>query len=137
MFDYEDTDVTSGLSTETWSASETLIFRPIRQLFFKFAGSYGERKFKNSGDTEKFYRWEAKIDWLIIRWCKFSVDGFQTTVSGKSEKTVDTQISTILELSYGIWSGSIKYEFIDENDEMSDQRRTNHHVLVEFIRVLW
>jgi hypothetical protein len=135
--DYEDADITSGLSTETWRASETLIFRPLRQLYFKFSGYYGNRRFKDSGDTEKFYGWGSKIDWLLTRWCKLGVEGFQNIVSGKSEKTTNTQISTILEMSYGIWSGVIKYEFIDEDDQVSDQRRTNHTVFVEFVRALW
>jgi hypothetical protein len=137
ILDYEDTNVTTGISTETWRAEEILTFRPVRKLFIKFSGYYGERRFQDIGNTEKFYGWATNIDWLITRWCKLGGESYQHTVSGKSEKTVDTRASTILEFSYGIWRGSIRYEFIDENDEVSDQRRTNHHVLVEFIRILW
>jgi hypothetical protein len=136
-FQYEDTNVTTGISTETWRAIETLTFRPARQLFVKLSGYYGNRKFKDTADTEKFYGWSSNIDWLIKRWCKLGVEGFQTVVSGKSEETTNTQISTILEFSYGIWRGKIEYDLIDENDTISDQRRTNHYVLVEFVRALW
>ncbi len=79
----------------------------------------------------------GQVDWVPRSWAKCRVEGFWDSVSGDIEETVDTGVSSTLELSYRIWSAKITYTFVDENDKLNDDRRTNHYVLFQIRRRLW
>ncbi|MFQ5484772.1 MAG: hypothetical protein ACE5DO_05485, partial [Desulfobacterales bacterium] len=134
---YEDETRQSGISTTTWRAEEALTFRPTRRIFFRLSGRIGEREFKETNETEDFTGLSANIDWLPVRWCKLSLEGFQDKVSGETEKTEDTGITAELELSYRIWSFRVFYDYVDEKDDIVDYQRRRQSLLIELVRTLW
>ncbi len=134
---YENARRSFDISTERWLAKETLTFRPMKRLFSRLSGRYGRTRFKESGEQEEFYGVRGQVDWVPRSWAKFRVEGFWDSVSGDIEETVDAGISSTLELSYRIWSAKLTYTFVDENDKLNDDRRTNHYVLFQIRRRLW
>ncbi len=134
---YTDTSKKSGISTRTYTAEETITYRPARSVFLKLSTRYNKRKFKDSNEIEESYSIRPDLDWMVARWCKYSLEGFYGHVSGESEKTIDKGIESGFELSYGIWSGEISYEFVDERDRRDDVRREVHTLYFEIERSLW
>ncbi|MCP3684024.1 MAG: hypothetical protein GY861_15185, partial [bacterium] len=120
-----------------YTAEETITYRPARSVFLKLSTRYNKRKFKDSNKTEESYSIGPNMDWLITRWCKYSLEGFYEHVSGESAKTVDRGIESGFELFYRIWSGKIKYEFVDEEDKRDDVRRRVHTLYFEIERAMW
>ncbi len=134
---YNDTERSSGTSTRRWLAEETLTYRPFRELYFSLSGHYGRTKFKDTGETEKFYGAKSDMDWALASWCHLGADAFRETISGKTQETVDTGFSSTLSLYYRIWSSSLKYEYINEKDEQFGDERTKYSVVFEIARTLW
>lgn len=133
---YEDADLRSGVSTERWFAEENLTFRPAKGLFSLISGRFGETRFTDTDEKEEFYGLEARVDWVPTRWSKLRLEGFWENISGDIEETVNTGVSSTLELYYRIWSGKLTYTFLDEDDQLNDDRRTNHYLLFQIRREL-
>lgn len=134
---YEDIDSTSGISTREWLIREKLTFRPARQIYMQFSGHYGKRRFIEDNKSEELYGVSSSIDWLPRRWCKFSLQILEDHVSGDLVKTTDINSYATLELFYRIWSARIRYEFLDQKDDINDDHRIRNFVKFEIIRTLW
>lgn len=134
---FEDTDKSSGISYTRWLGEETLQFRPGKQFFFSVTGYLGKTRFYELDDTEDVYGIRCRLDWMPHRVCKFWLKGFQERIDGESEKVQNMGLSAALELAYGIWSGSIGFYYIDEDDRLHNDNRTCNSVRVEIARIPW
>ena len=135
-FEFKDSDV-AYVPTTSWSAEETVTIRPFRNVFFSFYGNYGKSKFKDTGEIEKFNSIRANIQMLTSRRSRFRVEGFRNKSLGLSGRTTDSGISLTFEWFYRIWNGKLRYRFLNEKDEISQETRKNHYILFEVKRRLF
>ncbi len=136
-FLYSDIKQDSGMSTTTWRAEEELSFRPAKTMMLRLLGQYGERKFKETNETEKFQSFQTNFDWLPARWCKYDFEVYMKRNKGDLEETIDTKLTSEIHLRYRIWKSKIGYEYLKEDDKIFDQSRTYHKIYFEIIRALW
>ena len=134
-FTYGDTDRSSSISTTRWLASQTFRFRPQARLLADVTGFYGWTDFKDSDQTQKEYGASGRLFWTPAGWCRLSLEGFWTKISGDLQDREDINITGSLELTYRIWRGGIYYRFSDLRNE--DQKQIKNELRVEIIRILW
>jgi len=135
IFSYQKADRTTGNSSEIWRVNEVLTFRPATTLFFKFAGSLSHQEFKDADETQDSYRLWFNIDWIPVIWGKLGLVGSHYNVSGDSEKTEETAITAIFEMSYSIWNGSLRYSYILRKDDIIDETQQINNIIFEIIKV--
>jgi len=136
IFSYENADRTAGNSTEMWQVDEVLTFRPATKLFFKLTGTLGHLEFKKGIDeTQDSYGFGFNIDWIPVIWGKIGLAGSHYVISGDSTKTEDTAITAILEMSYSIWNGSLRYSYLIRKDNIVDETREINNIIFEVIKV--
>jgi hypothetical protein len=131
---YEDIERQSGISTTEFEAEEKLTFSPFRRLFYGLEGHYGERKFKESGNVEDLYSLRVFADYIPFPSSKLRVEGVWTKVSGDSQKVLNTGLRAWFDMSLGLVRGRIKYEYLNEEDEIVGDTRKYHNILFEIVR---
>ncbi|NOX35062.1 MAG: hypothetical protein GXP56_15260 [Deltaproteobacteria bacterium] len=134
---YQDSYKNSGGSNTRWVVEETLSYMPSRRLFSMLSANYGETRFKETSENETFYSIKTQIDYAPARSWKFSIEGFRNSVSGASVDSLDHGVSVSLNLYYGIWSGRIKYMFINEKERTFDESREFNYISFQISRRLW
>jgi len=135
-FEFKDRQ-TTNVPTTSWRAEETVTLRPFKGVFSSLYGSYGTTKFKDTGEIEKFNTIRATIQVRTSRRSKLRVEGFRNKISGAAERITDTGVSSTFEWVYRIWSGSLRYRFLNEEDEIFQETRNNHYILFEIKRALF
>jgi hypothetical protein len=136
IFSYENSDRTAGNSIEMWRVNEVLTFLPATNLFFKLTGTLGHSEFKKSIDEKQdTYGFGFNIDWIPVTWGKLGLAGSHYAVSGDSTKTEDTAITAILEMSYSIWNGSLRYTYLLRKDDIDDVTREINNIIFEIVKV--
>ncbi len=136
-FSYTDMARSSGISSTTWLTSEKITIWPTNNLYLQFNGHEGRRKFKDNYRTEHFYGLTGSLNWLPVRWCRYSLEVFQQDLSGQTEITTSQGMESILELSYRVWGGTIRYRFYNEQDKLHDNQRQIYTIYAEIKRALW
>ncbi|MBA4369307.1 MAG: hypothetical protein C0403_16910 [Desulfobacterium sp.] len=134
---YTDTDRSSGISSTTWLTKERITFWPTSGLFFQVTGHDGRRHFKEENRSENFYGLTCSLNWLPVRWCRYTLETFKRDLSGETESTTSHGVESILELSYRIWGGTIRYQFYNEQDKLHDNQRQVYTIYAEIKRSLW
>ncbi len=137
MISFLDVTRDSGVSSRTYSLAETITHRPARRIFLGITGNLGKREFTDSNQTENFFGVRTKTDILITYWCKYGFEGYMENINSESEKTSNQGITTGFELFYRIWNGSIRFNFVDENDLNNDNTLTRSNIYVEITRTLF
>lgn len=135
-FEFTDRD-TTNVPTTRWRATETISVKPFKKVFFSLSGNYGKTKFKDTGEIDKFYGLSSNIQWFLTRQSRLQIEGFYNKISGITLKTVDTGFSSLLEWYYRIWTLRLRYRFLNEKDEISQEIFRNHYFLFEITRRLY
>ena len=132
---FEDRDQTSGTSSRRWQASQTFRIRPLKRLSFNITGFYGRTKFTDVGQEQDQYGGSSSLVWRPAGWCRFRMEGFYNNISGDVEDQIDANFTSVLELSYRIWRGSVGYYY--DRSGSSDAYRIRHSLRFDVIRILW
>ena len=136
VFEAEDRQTTIMPFTR-WRIEETVTLRPSQKTFLNLSGHYGENKFKDTGDIERFNGIRADFQFMATNWSRFRFEGSRNRISGHGENLVDSGFLTAFEWVYRIWSGGLSYKFLNEEDRVMQQTRTNHYALFEVKRTLF
>lgn len=135
IFSYKNSDRTAGNSIEEWQLDEVLTFRPAANLFCMLTGTVGHSEFKKDVDEKQdIYGFGFNIDWLPLSWGKLGLSGSRYIVSGDSTETEETAFTAIFEMSYLIWTGSLKYSYLLRNDNIIDETREISNIVFEIVR---
>ncbi|MBI5666283.1 MAG: hypothetical protein HZC49_14510 [Nitrospirae bacterium] len=126
--------------TESWKASELLIFRPTDMSYLNFSAGIGAIRFKNleaSHDTERFQNYKASYQLMLSQRQRLVIEQFINMVTGVINKTQETGFSSLYEWSYNIYKGHIKYTAANEKDMTSRENFINHLFMVTITRDLF
>jgi len=135
-FEFEDRQ-TIKIPIKKWRIEETITLRPSKKTFLNLSGNYGENKFKETGDIERFNDIRSNLQLITNNWSKVRFEGFRNKISGPGENSIDSGFLTAFEWAYRIWSGGLSYRFLNEENRVSQQTRKNHYVLFEVKRTLF
>jgi len=136
IFEFEDRKTTTTPS-EKWSIKETIIPGPFQKASMKISGHYGETKFKETGNFESVFGIVEEVQFITTPWSRLRFEGSLEKISGRLRNTIDLGFMTVFEWKYRIWSGEIRYKFLNQEDREVQQTNRNHYVLCEIKRVLF
>jgi hypothetical protein len=121
---------TSDFPSERFRINETISLRPSETIFFVVTGGYTVTKFKDTGETNKFYDVNSSFGWLPTRRTSFSVEGFYKERSGEIVNTTDTGFSSLFKYVFSIWQASVEYRFENSKDLITSEEIKNN--LIQF-----
>jgi hypothetical protein len=135
-FDYLRRDSTE-LPVERTQFTETVVVRPRDRLFVSASGIIGSTRFRKTGDVENFRGLRSRVQAILTRNSRFSLDGFVNETSGSTINTTDGGIDALYEWQYRIYSGKIMYEFSERRDKDAGELLRNNLFLVTVERELF
>jgi hypothetical protein len=121
---------TSDFPSERFRINETISLSPSETTFFAISGGYGVTKFKDTGETNRFYDINSSLGWLPTRRLSLSVEGFHNERTGEIVKTTDTGFSSLFQYVLGIWRVSTEYRFENSKDLITNEEIKNN--LIQF-----
>lgn len=134
---YEDTQTTSGISTNRWRLEESLNFRPSKTTFVGASAHYGETILKEVNARDSFRGYRGDLQWLLSYRSKVRVEGLYAVMEGTSVNMVDKGLGALWEWSYGIWKADASYRFLNQEDRIIGQSRNRHSVFFSIRRTLY
>jgi hypothetical protein len=135
-FEFEDLQ-TTNVPVTRWRVEEAVTLRPSDKTFFNISGNYGENRFKETGDIERFNGIRSDFQFITTSWSRLRFGGSRNKTSGNGKDTVDSGFLAAYEWAYRVWSGGLSYKFLNEEDRASQQSHNNHYVLVEVKKMLF
>jgi hypothetical protein len=136
-FSYEDAVNTSDISYTRWEASQWLRLRYSNWLQGNLRGYYSETNYRSVNDLKKSYGGSTGGYWSPTPWLKFAVEGYLERTNGRLQRSINGGGKLDLEASYRLWSARIGYKYSDQNDQISDYRRSNHILQFQISRTMW
>ena len=114
---------------------QSFAFRVTRSLSFGVSGSYAETDFTEVGSDTRAVGFAGNLRWNIGRWGRFEIDAFSRDIDGDSQKTKSTGLISMWSMRYGDWSGFVRYEDLDESDDLTAQFRDRRLITLHVARV--
>ena len=110
---------------ERFRASESLIFQLTNRFSLGVSASYTDTNFKDEGEGSDTRSVDlgANLRWNLGRWGRFEVRAFSREVDGSSQESRFDGLIGLWGWRYGDWAGSVRYETIDESDDLTLQSR--------------
>lgn len=136
-FSYEDAVNTSDISYTRWEASQWFQLRYSNWLQANLRGYYGETSYRSVDDQKTTYGGTAGGYWSPASWLRFTLEGYLERTSGRLQRSVNGGGKLDMEASYRLWSARIGYKYTDQNDQISDYRRSNHILQFQISRTVW
>lgn len=134
---YEDAVNTSDISYTRWEASQWLRLRHSNWLQGNLRGYYGETSYRSVNDLKKTYGGSTGGYWSPMPWLKLTLEGYLERTSGRLQRSINGGGKLDLEASYRLWSARIGYKYTDQNDQISDYKRSNHILQFQISRTVW
>lgn len=136
-FDFDEITADSGVSTRRWVVEENLTLRPLRSIFWGIRGRYQKTDFTDIDATEDAYGVIINHDWRPRRWLAFELLSSWRKINGTFEDSIDKETDAGIKLSYRIWNLGISYRYVDHEDQISGDRRSERLLFFEIFRKRW
>jgi hypothetical protein len=131
----EDRDSTTT-PLKRFLVRQTLKFRPGRRIQMSVGADYGETELQDTGETTKSTGANATLTWRIgpgmLRARAFGRRNRSSTQRWESKGLISTY-----EWRYGAWYPVIRYEYLDDVNEISDDKRKRHILYFEIKRTFY
>ncbi len=131
--EYEDRNTTRN-ALSRWTLTEILSFRPSPTLSFALSASYSETDFTATGDETQQQDSTAIARWQPYRWSEFSLNAFSRLTRGDVQRTDEIGLVSRLQWRFGLWSGTLSYEFLHQEDLRGNQERDRQKLLFRLTR---
>jgi hypothetical protein len=113
---------------------QAFVFRMSRAMSFGASASYSETDFKDTGSDTQTVGIAGNLRWDMGRWGRFEVEAFSRDIDGESQQIKSSGLISRWSVRYGDWSGFVRYEDIDEMDDLTLQFRDRRLVTVHISR---
>jgi hypothetical protein len=131
----EDRDTTTT-PLKRFLVRQSLKFRPGRRIQMGVGADYGETELQDTGETTKSTGANATLTWRIgpgmLRARAFGRRNRSSTQRWESKGLISTY-----EWRYGAWYPVIRYEYLDDVNEISDDKRKRHILYFEIKRTFY
>lgn len=102
---------------------QSFVFRVTRSFSFGVSASYAETDFRDSGSDSRSRGISGNLRWDLGPWGRFEVNAFSRDIDGESQMTRSNGLISKWSVRYGAWSGFVRFEDLDESDELTIQER--------------
>jgi hypothetical protein len=114
---------------------QAFVFRVSDSLSFGASASYSETDFRDSGSDSRSIGFAGNLRWNLKRWGQFEARAFSRDIDGESQRTKSDGLISKWSVRYGDWSGFVRYEDIDESDDLTIQSRDRRLVTLHVSRI--
>jgi hypothetical protein len=138
-FEYVDI-ASTDLPLESWTATETLVFRPTERIYLSLNASFGKTRFKDvltTADSERFQNYRAIAHMILSRRSRLRLQGSLNKTSGIINRLRNSGFQALYEWAYNIYTAEISYDFYEGKDKTSNETFKNHIFLVKIKRTLF
>ena len=129
----EDRD-TTRTPLERFLVRETLTFRPIRTLSFGFGVEYSELELKDTGEVTEGTGANANLTWNVGPRGQLRVRAFDRRNRSTVQQTKSRGLVSVYDWWFGAWRPSIRYEFLDDINEISGDARERQSIYFQIER---
>jgi hypothetical protein len=130
----EDRDTTVS-PWERFLVQESLAFRPTRNLSYGFGAEYSELELKDTGEVSEGTGVNANLTWNIGPRGQLRVRAFGRRNRSSVQRTESKGLISIYDWWYGAWRPRIRYEFLDDVNELSGDTRKRHIIYFQIERI--
>ena len=121
----EDRDTTLT-PIRSLTISETLAFRLGSKLSLGLGVDYSEYTLKDSGDVAEGIGANANLNWSVGRTGQLRARAYTRRSHSDSIRTNSTGLISVYDWRYGAWRPSLRYEYIDDDNQLSGDTRKRH-----------
>jgi hypothetical protein len=114
---------------------QSFAFRMNRSLSFGVSASYSETDFREIGSDSRSIGFSGNLRWNMGRWGRFEIDAFSRDIDGESQKTRSNGLISMWSIRYGDWSGFVRFEDLDESDDLTIQTRDRRLITIHVSRI--
>jgi len=114
---------------------QAFAFRVSRSLSFGASARYAETDFRDSGSDSRAIGFAGNLRWDMGSWGRLEVNAFSRDIDGESQRTRSEGLISKWSLRYGDWSGFVRYEDINESDDLTIQTRDRRLVTLHVSRI--
>lgn len=114
---------------------QAFAFRVSRSLSFGASARYADTDFRDSGSDSRAIGFAGNLRWDMGSWGRLEVKAFSRDIDGESQRTRSDGLISKWSLRYGDWSGFVRYEDIDESDDLTIQTRDRRLVTLHVSRI--
>ncbi|MDH3980702.1 MAG: hypothetical protein OEU91_09360 [Gammaproteobacteria bacterium] len=129
----EDRD-TTVTPLERFLVRERLAFRPTRNLSLGFGAEYSELKLKDTGEVTEGTGVNANLTWNVGRTGQLRARAFDRRNRSSVQQTESKGLISIYEWWFGAWRPSVRYEFLDDVNELTGDTRERHIIYFQIER---
>ena len=129
----EDRDTTVA-PYERFLVRENLTFQPSRNLSFGFGAEYSEVKVKDTGEITEGTLVNANLTWSIGPRGILRARAFDRRANSSVQDTESKGFISNYDWWYGAWRPSIRYEYIDDVNKLTDDTRKRHIIYFQIER---
>ena len=129
----EDRD-TTVTPLERFLVRETLSFRPARNLSLGFGAEFSELELKDTGEVTEGTGINATLTWNIGPKGQLRARAFDRRTRSSVQQTESKGFISIYDWWFGAWRPSVRYEFLDDVNELSGDTRERQIIYFQIER---
>ncbi|GMQ88572.1 MAG: hypothetical protein BMS9Abin08_1836 [Gammaproteobacteria bacterium] len=129
----EDRDTTVA-PWERFLVRETLTFQPTRNLSFGFGAEYSEVEVKDTGEVTEGTLVNANLTWNVGPRGVLRARAFDRRADSSVQQTVSKGFISTYDWWYGAWRPSVRYEFLDDVNDVTGDTRKRHIIYFQIER---
>ena len=105
-----------------------------RSLSLGVSAGYAETEFGEEGSDTRTIGYAGNLRWDAGRWGRLEVNAFSRDIDGASQVTRSHGLISMWSVRYGDWSGFIRYEDLDQMDDLTNQARDRRLITLHIDR---
>jgi hypothetical protein len=129
----EDRD-TTRTPLRRFQIRETLAFRLGSRFSFGLGADYSELTLQDTGEVTEGVGANANLSWRIGGTGQLRVRAFMRRNRSNTVQTDSTGLVSVYDWRYGAWRPSLRYEFANDENKISDDRRKRHTIYFQVER---
>ena len=114
---------------------QAFTFRVTPSFSFGASAGYSETDFRESGSDSRTIGLTGNLRWDMGRWGRFELSAFSRDIDGESQQTISNGLISKWSMRYGQWYGFVRFEELDESDDLIIQDRERSLVTLHVSRV--
>jgi hypothetical protein len=130
----EDRD-TRNTPLERFLVRETLTFRPARNLSYGIGVEYSEVELKDTGEVTEGSGINANLSWNIGPRGQLRARAYDRRTRSTAQRTESKGLIAIYDWWFGAWRPSVRYEFLDDDNEFTGDTRERHIIYFQIERI--
>jgi len=113
---------------------QAFMFRVKRSLSLGVSAGYAETEFDEEGSDTRTIDYAGNLRWDAGSWGRLEVSALSRDIDGASQITKSYGLISKWSVRYGDWSGFVRYEDLDQTDDLTIQSRDRRLITLHIAR---